>query len=269
MAWAVPPWYEVGEVIATAWLGVFLSCRAWLLLDHRSRAAGALRHALRRPWAEHLCWALAGACAFFIAAEGVLDTRSEELVRDLDALARGEVQLLALSPIVHVTAERVSDLTGIGLVGTVAGVVVCLFTMRHRREALIVAAGSLSGWVISGGLKSAFGVARPHSWNAGFPSGHVVTTVVAGGLVAWCLGRFTDAGARRGLYAAAAVMALLSGASRLVLDAHWLSDVIGGLAVGTTLLNVVILIASRFGPSPRFSPSTDRTAPAAPPLPWR
>jgi membrane-associated phospholipid phosphatase len=92
--------------------------------------------------------------------------------------------------------------------------------------------------------------------------------VVAGGLVAWCLGRFTDAGARRGLYAAAAVMALLSGASRLVLDAHWLSDVIGGLAVGTTLLNVVILIASGFGPSPRFSPSTDRTAPAAPPLPW-
>jgi hypothetical protein len=49
----------------------------------------------------------------------------------------------------------------------------------------------------------------------------------------------------------------------------WLSDVIGGLAVGTTLLNVVILIASGFGPSPRFSPSADRTAPAAPPLPWR
>jgi membrane-associated phospholipid phosphatase len=264
MAWAVPPWYEVGEAIATAWLALFLSSRVWLLLDRRSRVARALRLALRRPGAAHLCWAFAGVCAFFIAAEGVLDSQSEELIRDLDAVARGTVRLLARSPTAHLAAERVSDLTGIGLVGIVAGVVVCLFTMRHRREALIVAVGSVSGWVISGGLKSAIGVPRPHSWHGGFPSGHVVTTVVAGGLVAWCLGRFTSDNARRGLYAAAAAAALLSGASRMVLDAHWLSDVVGGLGAGTALLNVAILIASGFGPA------EERTgAPVAPPLTLR
>src|SRR5262249_3751278 len=156
----------------------------------------------------------------------------------LDTVTRGWVRLLALSPSVRLAAERVSDLTGIGLVGIVAGVVVSLFAMRHRREALLVAVGSLSGWAISGGLKSAIGVPRPHSGHAGFPSGHVVTTVIACGLVAWCLGRLAGDNARRGLYAAAAVMALLAGASRIVLDAHWLSDVIGGLGAGTTMLNV-------------------------------
>ena len=47
--------------------------------------------------------------------------------------------------------------------------------------------------------------------------GHVVVTLVAVGLIVWLLGR----------------------------DAHWLSDVVAGVAVGILWLNVVVMAASR------------------------
>ena len=48
------------------------------------------------------------------------------------------------------------------------------------------------------------------------------------------------------LYGGAAVVASLVGVSRILLDAHWLADVIASLAVGTLGLTAVVSIGSRF-----------------------
>ena len=242
------PWYELGEAVAVTVLCLLLLLSLWLVLDRRGRAAAALRQASKCSGATNILWGLVGLSALFIAAEEVLDRGSEELLPGLDILARHAAQLLGGSPMIYAAAWRLSDLTGIGLVTTVASVALCLFVLRHGREAVLVLIGSLSAWVLSGVLKLAFRVPRPHSSTLGFPSGHVLVAVVGCGLVAWALGRFAGCRTRRILYGAAGATALLSGAARVILDAHWVSDVIGGLAAGTVWLNLVILIALRFSP---------------------
>jgi membrane-associated phospholipid phosphatase len=84
-------------------------------------------------------------------------------------------------------------------------------------------------------LKAAYDRARPavalvEETTGAFPSGHAVAgSVVAISLVIV----FVPAGpARRNLEMLAAAFALLMGASRLYLGAHWLTDVAAGLAFG-------------------------------------
>jgi membrane-associated phospholipid phosphatase len=245
--WVLPPWYEIGEAGAAIVLGAVVSLRLWVLVDHGSRAAAELRRSLRLPGARNVLWVLAGLCVLFMAAEEVLDVGSDESLANLNVLAREAGRVLATSTLVHEAARRVTDITGIGLVTAIASAALCLTVLRHRREALTLVTGSLSAWVLSGLLKLAVAVPRPHSSTAGFPSGHVVGALVGAGLLAWCLGRFASPGGRRAMYAGAAAVALLTGAARIIVDAHWLSDVIGGLAAGTVWLNVVILVTSRSG----------------------
>jgi undecaprenyl-diphosphatase len=83
---------------------------------------------------------------------------------------------------------------------------------------------------------------RPDATPWGFPSGHVLSLVVFFGLMVHLVSTATEHRRRWRLLAcgvcAATVMAVAF--SRLYLDRHWLSDVVGGLAVGTTYLLVVI-----------------------------
>jgi membrane-associated phospholipid phosphatase len=243
-----PPWYEVGETVAIVVLGMLAATGLWLAADRRTAWAVGLRRLCGRRGVRRVCWAVTGACILFVVAEAVLDTTSGELLAGLnDAARRGALAAGAVTP-VHAAARRASELTGIGLVITVAGVAACLGILGHRREALVVGAGSLSAWALSGALKLGFGVARPHSLHAGFPSGHVLVTVVGCGLISWSLGRFADRRARRWRHAAVAAAVLVAAVSRVLLDAHWLTDVVGGLAAGTVWLNVVLLVAAGVAP---------------------
>src|SRR5262249_60069227 len=88
----------------------------------------------------------------------------------------------------------------------------------------------------------------------GFPSAHVLVAVVACGLLAWTLSRGLATRDRRRLYLAAGVLAGLTATSRVLLDAHWLTDVIAGLAVGLVCLSVVLLAVARPGPVAEQAP---------------
>lgn len=74
-----------------------------------------------------------------------------------------------------------------------------------------------------------------------FPSGHATQTIAFYGmlaivLIAWYAPR------RRLLFAiGAALVTLVVGASRLYLGVHWLTDVLGGYALGLTWLAVVVI----------------------------
>jgi membrane-associated phospholipid phosphatase len=70
-----------------------------------------------------------------------------------------------------------------------------------------------------------------------FPSGHMVRTVVAYGLIAFVVRRLSPSGVVRQLAIPVAVLIIVVEAfDRLYLDTHWESDVIGGLLLGAIAL---------------------------------
>jgi undecaprenyl-diphosphatase len=73
---------------------------------------------------------------------------------------------------------------------------------------------------------------------------------VALGLLAWAAGRRASPSRRATLMAVAVAAAVVTAASRLILDMHWLSDVVAGLAAGTAWLNVTVALAERRSSAP-------------------
>ena len=65
-----------------------------------------------------------------------------------------------------------------------------------------------------------------------FPSGHSATAAAFYAAAALIIGRALPRPLRHGVIAAAAAIAVAVAASRVLLDLHWLSDVVGGLALG-------------------------------------
>lgn len=124
-----------------------------------------------------------------------------------------------------------------------------LWVRRGRVSALVIAVLSLGMLVgVVGSAKLAFGRARPplnvsalHAGGDSFPSGHVTAAVVVGCVLAWLLGEGQRAWTRRLLWVAAALWALVIGASRLYLDVHWLTDVLAGWALGVALACAVFV----------------------------
>ena len=123
---------------------------------------------------------------------------------------------------------------------------------RRWRDAWVVLLGASGAWAVSGILKLGFGVPRPRAripWDLlssfGFPSGHALVTLAACGLLAWSCARGAGGGTRLALGLACVAIAVGAGVSRIILNAHWPSDVLGGLAFGTAWLNLVTLVAAR------------------------
>jgi undecaprenyl-diphosphatase len=82
---------------------------------------------------------------------------------------------------------------------------------------------------------------------AAYPSGHATQAIAAWGALAVVLAAGRSARARALLLSAAAVVVLLVGASRVYLGAHWLTDVLGGYALGGAWLALVIALGLRRG----------------------
>ncbi|MGA8020888.1 MAG: VTT domain-containing protein [Desulfobacterales bacterium] len=68
----------------------------------------------------------------------------------------------------------------------------------------------------------------------GFPSGHATMSVILYGFLAILLARGLAGAWRWGLFSTVIMISFVIGISRLYLGAHWLSDVLGGLLVGTS-----------------------------------
>ena len=86
-------------------------------------------------------------------------------------------------------------------------------------------------------------------WSAfSFPSGHSTVNLVLYGFLAFLIGRELRSAWRLPVALGAALFVLLIAFSRLYLGAHWLSDVIGGLAFGTAWLTALCLFYLRKRP---------------------
>jgi membrane-associated phospholipid phosphatase len=121
-----------------------------------------------------------------------------------------------------------------------------------------------------GALKELVGRARPESAASGFPSGHVTATAAFAAIVIYLVGRSRLRPCARRLVTAAALALVIGvGLARIVLRAHWPSDVLGGLALGLAVATAAAWWheAQRTGPrrpAPRADPARPTEGMSAP-----
>ena len=119
-----------------------------------------------------------------------------------------------------------------------AAVLLALFGRHCYRTAAYWAATLIGGMLGVHLLKWAIHLPRPiaiyHGAAAyGFPSSHTSMSVILYGFLAVLLARRLTGVWRWGLFSSVIVISFVIGISRLYLGAHWLSDVLGGLFIGT------------------------------------
>ena len=144
-----------------------------------------------------------------------------------------------------------------------------LLWRASRRWALLLPALMAGTGVLQLVGKWAANRPRPNAAPWGFPSGHVLSLAVFFGILAFLL--VTLSGRRRrwrisACLACGAAVGLVA-ASRIYLDMHWLSDVIGGFALGTAYLLLAIGAAQALARRAAARPPVTLTEPieAAPP----
>jgi undecaprenyl-diphosphatase len=261
---ARPPIFELVEHLSKAMLvivgAVSGGLHVWSRVDPRSAAA----RRLRRLWPRRLALGLLGFGVLAVIAMDVLERDADDVVPMLDHVLRPLARAAARLPFVHAGAEALGWITGAGLGVLVLAVAAVLYVRQRRAESLTILFGTVGAWAMSGLCKITFSVPRPRPerWQYGFPSGHAFVTLVALGLLAWSAGRRASPARRAALMVAAVVGAVVTAASRLILDMHWLSDVVGGLAAGTVWLNATIALAEHRWQPRSVSPLQRRDAPA-------
>jgi membrane-associated phospholipid phosphatase len=156
------------------------------------------------------------------------------------------------SPAAVEVARFVSWVGDFLVVGTVALAIVAYAYARSRRWdlgwlTLAVIGGALA---ITATIKLLTDRMRPDggltdTFSSAFPSGHAVRAAAVYTLVAWLVLRWTSPHRRtaRVLVVAVAVMMILAiGASRLLLGAHWFTDVAGGYVLGVLWVAVCVAV---------------------------
>lgn len=259
----LPPWYELADA---ACLGVLITlplAGVWIYLDRRTRLANHVRTLWRQPGPRALLFAAVSLSVLFTTAEAVLDHQEDELLTDVDVVVRDAALAVGAWSELRGAAEAVSDLTWAGLAGAVMTAGIGLIYRRRWRETFVLLAGTLSAWALFAALKGLFGVPRPrvvaHQYVAitsyAFPSGHVLMTLVVTGLILWAIGHLTGGPWTPSPDGRAILVAAVVGAARIMVDAHWFTDVIASLALGTFWLTAVVFVSD-----PRSHPPTRSTS---------
>jgi undecaprenyl-diphosphatase len=184
------------------------------------------------------------ACLLLFGA--IAEDIHEQEASALDAIA---------TPLLHSLANPTLDavMSGITQLGSPIVVVplyliavVLLVWNRHRREALFLTVLMVGSLVLNQSMKLIFQRPRPQlDWarvipEYSFPSGHAMNSLVfyvGLALVVWAV-----RGRRAGqvAIAAAIVLSLLIGISRIYLGYHYFTDVVGGFLAGAAWLIIVV-----------------------------
>jgi membrane-associated phospholipid phosphatase len=177
----------------------------------------------------------------------------------IDGIARGLVHRPE-SPLLRSSMEMASFLGGHpGQIVVIVLGSILLWCRRRRTLSCALPLVMAGAGVLQLTAKWAIDRPRPNLDPWGFPSAHVLTVVVLAGFIAYVIG---TSGARQSVRALAvaacgAVVGVVA-FSRMYLDVHWLSDVLGGASVGSAyLLSAIWLI--QWVPTP--APAEPRTSP--------
>jgi membrane protein DedA with SNARE-associated domain/membrane-associated phospholipid phosphatase len=114
--------------------------------------------------------------------------------------------------------------------------------------ALLSASALAAGFILETAIKEVVGRVRPEnalliSDSASFPSGHATLSIIFFLLVLYTIGGYIKNFYLRELFGAFCMVIFLAvGASRVYLNVHWLTDVVGGFALGVFCLTFFILL---------------------------
>lgn len=193
---------------------------------------------------------VAGAWTFFGVLEDVVT--GDPLVR-ADAAIYQMLQGLRSRAVDRVMIA-ITELGSTIVAGAVTLAVLSFMLWRRAWHAAAYWLAAVGGAGLIGlAIKAALHRPRPTPMYAGwdafsFPSGHATTNAAIYGFLAVLLARNATP-ARQALVAAtAALMIALIGFSRLYLGAHWLSDVVGGIAFGTAWIALLAIAYVRHDP---------------------
>jgi undecaprenyl-diphosphatase len=95
-----------------------------------------------------------------------------------------------------------------------------------------------------GAVKLLVGRTRPDALSYGFPSGHATAAAAYFGALLYLAEPLPPLW-RRALRVAAVALIVLVGIARVMLRAHWPSDVLGGFALGLALASGAVIVATR------------------------
>lgn len=148
-----------------------------------------------------------------------------------------------------------------GVVGMTLVVVAATAWLLRRGEwapAMLLVIVALGIQVLVSTAKNGYARPRPDVGSAidlpssfAFPSGHAATGIAVFGLLGLVVGTRLRTRARRvGAISAGFALGIASGASRVVLDVHYLSDVLAGWCLGLAWLGACLLVLRVFRRSP-------------------
>jgi undecaprenyl-diphosphatase len=146
-----------------------------------------------------------------------------------------------------------------GTVGLALLAMAGTLTMLFRKEYLLAAIWVLAtagGALVNLSVKHTVNNPRPekeirdlsvaHFSNPSYPSGHAMGSAIGLGMCLFAARRFLKRKPAKALTAAGLILLiLLIGFSRIYLRAHWLTDVLGGFALGTSWLLLCLAIHGR------------------------
>lgn len=121
---------------------------------------------------------------------------------------------------------------------------VYLYISKKKSQAILLALTSLITSAIIKILKAIIQSPRPISsliqeTGYSFPSGHTTFSIVFFGLLTYI---FVKPKYKIQTIIVSTILIIIIALSRLCLQAHWLTDIIGGIVIGTTILIISILI---------------------------
>ncbi len=187
-----------------------------------------------------LCAALA-----FILASGIVVGTLALLVRENSGLLSIDRSAAAWSHdhTSRLVTSSLNVITDLGVTWTVVALALILGTIEYLRTKnpwvapflIVLLAGE---GLLTLAVKDIVDRVRPtlnpaaHTLGPSFPSGHSATAAAFYAGAAFLLGRHMRQTGRALMAAFAAAIAVAVAASRVLLDVHWLSDVLAGLALG-------------------------------------
>jgi undecaprenyl-diphosphatase len=101
----------------------------------------------------------------------------------------------------------------------------------------------ISAPIMEWALKHVFARPRPENTSFSFPSGHSTAAAAFFGAVIYLSGSLSPPW-RRTVRILSGVMIVLVGLARVILRAHWPSDVLAGFALGLALASIASVLAA-------------------------
>lgn len=148
------------------------------------------------------------------------------------------------------------------IVGIAIAFIIFLYFQKRKRQSLIFAFTLIIGYLLKNLIKLIVQRERPlfqlfQETGYGFPSGHAIFSVILFSMIIYFYKDEIKNNAKKIIFISAGIFIIfLIGFSRIYLNVHWLSDVIGGYALGFFLTNLGLLFLKK-KKSRLFFPTTN------------